>query len=92
VLPRVRELAEQGFVPGGTKNNFAHVQAAVTFPEDMDQIGRWILCDAVTSGGLLISVAGRDAEPLVDEMRKGGVEAAVIGEVTDAGPGRILVK
>lgn len=92
VLPRVRELAEQGFVPGGTKNNFAHVQADVSFPEDMDQIDRWILCDAVTSGGLLISVADRHAEPLVGEMRKAGVEAAVIGEVTDAGSGRILVK
>ena len=40
VLPRVRELAEAGFVPGGTKNNFAHLQGSITYPETMDQFDR----------------------------------------------------
>jgi selenide,water dikinase len=92
VLPRVRELAEKGFVPGGTKNNFAHVRSDVTFPDGLDQIDQWILCDAVTSGGLLISVAGQQAEKLHRELCEAGVEAAVIGEVTEAGPGHIIVK
>jgi len=90
-LPRVRELAEQGAVPGGTKNNFAHVEPHVTFPDDMDQTGRWMLCDAVTSGGLLIAVDGGEADRLLAALLEAGVEAALIGEVTDAGEGRILV-
>lgn len=91
VLPRVRELAEAGNVPGGTKNNFAHVEDSVEFPETMDQIDRWILCDAVTSGGLLISVAGSDAEALLGDLLKAGVEASLIGEAEADRPGRITV-
>lgn len=91
ILPRVRELAEEGFVPGGTKNNFAHLQGSVTFPETMDQIDQWILCDAVTSGGLLISVAGDQAEKLLGELREAGVEAALIGEAVSEHPGHITV-
>jgi selenide,water dikinase len=91
VLPRVRELAEEGFVPGGTKNNFAHVQDSVTFPETLDQVGQWILCDAVTSGGLLISVEGSQAEELLTRLTQAGVEAGLIGEATSDHPGRIVV-
>ncbi|GLX66746.1 selenide, water dikinase SelD [Paenibacillus glycanilyticus] len=91
VLPRVRELAEEGFVPGGTKNNFAHVQGSITFPDTLDQIGQWILCDAVTSGGLLISVEGSQAEELLGKLKGAGVEAALIGEVVAEHPGQIVV-
>ena len=92
VLPRVRELAENGFVPGGTKNNYAHLEGDVTFPADMDQIDQWILCDAVTSGGLLIAVAEQDAAQLLSDLLAAGVEAAHIGEVTDQHPGHIQVQ
>ncbi|KKB33776.1 selenide, water dikinase SelD [Bacillus thermotolerans] len=91
MLPRVRELAETGAVPGGTKNNFAHLQGDVTFPEAMDQIDQWILCDAVTSGGLLIAVAGEEADDLLANLQKAGVQAAIIGEVTEENPGHISV-
>jgi len=92
VLPRVRELAESGFVPGGTKNNYKHVREHVTFPEGMDQTDQWILCDAVTSGGLLISVAADEAERLLAELRSAGVDAHLIGETTEDHPGRIVVE
>lgn len=91
VLPRVRELAEEGVIPGGTKNNFVHLQGSVNFPETMDQIDQWILCDAVTSGGLLISVTGEEAEPLLADLQKAGVESGIIGEVTEDHPGQIVV-
>ncbi|MGG6311711.1 selenide, water dikinase SelD [Paenibacillus macerans] len=92
VLPRVRELAEQGFVPGGTKNNFAHVEADITFPASLDQTGRYILCDAVTSGGLLISVNPEQSERLLAALREAGVEASLIGEVTAQNAGHIVVE
>lgn len=91
VLPRVRELAEAGFVPGGTKNNYAHVQDSVTFPTDMDQVGQWILCDAVTSGGLLMSVAPSQAEELLHKLQQAGLEAGLIGETSAEHPGHITV-
>ncbi|MFD0710887.1 selenide, water dikinase SelD [Paenibacillus sp. GCM10027626] len=87
ILPRTRELAEQGFVPGGTKNNFAHVTPNVTFDPSLDQIDQWILCDAVTSGGLLIAIADSQAEALLRDLQEAGVEAAIIGAVTGTSAG-----
>ena len=92
VLPRVRELAENGFVPGGTKNNYAHVEPDIHFPAAMDQTDRYILCDAVTSGGLLIAVDQSQAQALLTELQGRGVEAALIGEVTERTSGRIVVE
>ena len=91
VLPRTRELAELGFVPGGTKNNYNHIKADVVFPEELDQLDQWILCDAVTSGGLLIAVAANEAEQLLEQFVHAGIEAALIGEVIGEGQGRIYV-
>lgn len=91
VLPRVRELAEEGLVPGGTKNNYAHLEGVVDYPEAMDQIDRWILCDAVTSGGLLIAVDGSQGDALLQALQQAGVEAMGIGYTTAEHPGRIQV-
>ncbi|MFB6468507.1 selenide, water dikinase SelD [Cytobacillus sp. Hz8] len=90
-LPRLRELAEAGSVPGGTKNNFAHLQGDVTFPDSLDQIDQWILCDAVTSGGLLISISDNEANQLLTDLQNAGVPAAIIGEVTEENQGHIIV-
>jgi len=91
MLPRVRELADAGFVPGGTKNNYAYIESDVDFPEAMDQTDRWILCDAVTSGGLLIAVDAKQSGQLLTELKDAGVEASIIGEATDENAGRIVV-
>ncbi|GGB47748.1 selenide, water dikinase SelD [Virgibacillus dakarensis] len=91
VLPRIKELAESGAVPGGTKNNFDHVKDIVSFPESLDQTDKWILCDAVTSGGLLISAADDDANALLAALQDKGVEAQIIGEVTEGKNGQITV-
>ncbi len=91
VLPRVRELADQGVIPGGTKNNFQHIKDVVAFPEKMDQIDKWILADAVTSGGLLIAVSNDQADDLLTELRDQKVEAAIIGEILDGASGTISV-
>ncbi|WP_400243898.1 selenide, water dikinase SelD [Niallia sp. JL1B1071] len=91
VLPRVKELAQEGVIPGGTKNNFAHLEGDVTFSSELDEIDQLILCDAVTSGGLLISVKGNQADSLLQELVDAGVEAAIIGDVTDESPGHIFV-
>ncbi|WP_217596384.1 selenide, water dikinase SelD [Cohnella sp. GbtcB17] len=91
VLPRARELAEGGLVPGGTKKNYEHVSPHVTFPDAMDQTDRWILCDAVTSGGLLIAVADEQAEALLQALIAAGVEASIVGETVAEHPGQIVV-
>jgi len=92
VLPRAKELAAEGIIPGGTKNNFKHVEGSVQFAPTIDELDRYVLCDAVTSGGLLIAVDGNEADALYHELLKAGVEAAMIGEVTADHPGTIVVQ
>lgn len=92
VMPRVKELAEDGAVPGGTKNNFNYLKQDVTYSDTMDQIDQWILCDAVTSGGLLTAVAKSDAEKLLAELQNKNVDAHVIGKVIDGNNGHITVE
>ena len=50
-----------------------------------------MLCDAQTSGGLLISVPGERAETLLAALAAGGVDAAAIGEVLVGPAGSIEV-
>lgn len=81
VLEGVRELAEEGVLPGGSKNNHAHVLDKVTFPEEMELTDQYLLCDAVASGGLLMSVAQEDDEEFLAKLKEAGLEASIIGEV-----------
>lgn len=92
VLPRVKELAQNGAVPGGTKNNYNHLLDTVTYPEEMDQVDRWILCDAVTSGGLLVSVQADEADNIVTSLQEKGVEAKQIGVVTADNKGKVTIE
>lgn len=91
VLPRVHELAEAGHIPGGSKSNFQYVEKQIHFAESLQQIDKWILTDAVTSGGLLLSVPGEEAISLEKALRAKGVDASIIGEVTENTPGKIDV-
>ena len=56
LLPGVRPLVEQGHVPGGTRRNIADLAASVSWDPSVDDTARTLLCDAQTSGGLLIGV------------------------------------
>jgi selenide,water dikinase len=91
ILPRTRELAEEGIIPGGTKANHRWLSESVQYEDGIDEVDQWILCDAVTSGGLLISVSEEHASTLLNELVEQGVEAADIGYVTADHPSIIKV-
>ena len=84
LFDRVLELAQRGIVPGGTKSNLrAALEAGVAFAESLGEPMRLALCDAQTSGGLLIAVAAAHADELVRTLTRSGVSsAAVVGSVT----------
>src|SRR5699024_7496926 len=92
VLPRVKELAQNGAVPGGTKNNYNHLLDTVTYPEEMDQVDRWILCDAVTAGGVLVSVQAEEADDIVTSMQEKGGEAKQVGVETADNKGNVTIE
>jgi len=92
ILPGTWDLLKQGIVPGGTYRNLHGVADSVGWHPDMTEEQQLLLCDAQTSGGLLISVPEARLEPLLSAMKSAGVPvAAVIGKITEGPPGRIQV-
>ena len=93
VLPGVWDLMEKNVVPGGTFRNMNGVEDSVDWDESLTDQQRLLMCDAQTSGGLLISVTKDKVEKLLSELEISGVETRVIvGEITAENSGRILVK
>ena len=91
-LPGAWELMEQGAVPGGTYRNLAGVEDYVEWDSRVSDSGRLLLCDAQTSGGLLISVASEKLPDLLSALETNKVPTrAIIGEITAGPPGRVSV-
>ncbi|MDX1545457.1 MAG: selenide, water dikinase SelD [Rhodothermales bacterium] len=91
LLPGAHRHAAAGIVPGGTRQNLAHVAPHVDFAPEVTETERVLLADAQTSGGLLVAFPARRIEELLDALRTRGVDGAVIGEVAGEGDGRIRV-
>lgn len=65
-LPGALEYARIGAIPGGLKNNRAFAESCVEYRAEVAPDVIDLLYDPQTSGGLLISMAERDAEALID--------------------------
>jgi len=92
-LDEALDWARAGFVPGGTRDNLDHVSPMVRWDEAIPEIVRLLLCDAQTSGGLLISLPeGQTAELLAALRESAAGEAAWIGQITEKGEGTINVR
>ena len=80
-IPGVMDLLRTSEPPiaGGTRRNRDWVSAWVDWADEVDEDRRWLLCDAMTSGGLLVAAPEGSGAP--------GVR---IGRVFD-GAGRIAV-
>jgi len=93
VLSWAREYASMGLVPAGSHANRRFCENHLQIDAQVGQVEVDLLSDAQTSGGLFIAIAPQHGETLMRRLQERGVEdAAVIGEVTGAGVGRILVK
>jgi selenide, water dikinase len=93
MLPAAREYAAIGLVPAGTFANRNFCEKSLKIAPDLDPIAMDILADAQTNGGLLIAVAGDQAEDLLNCLHQRGVtEAAIIGKVGATGPGSIILE
>lgn len=92
VIQAAWEYGRQGVWPGGTKRNRQWLDDKVDFDSQLDETTQLMLCDAITSGGLLICVAEERAEALVEAVsRAGALAAAIVGECVAEHPGRIHV-
>lgn len=77
-------LAELGVVPGGTKANHRWIKDLIAYDGSLTETQQWILCDAVTSGGLLVSLPEDQADAYLRDLHDAGLkQAAKIGRVTE---------
>ena len=84
VLLGTWDLLEQGIVPGGTHRNLKAVDDTVQWHPDLTEQQQLLMCDAQTSGGLLMSVAAGKVDVLLSQLHESGVSVAtVIGEITE---------
>jgi selenide, water dikinase len=82
VLELLADPAE-GAVAGGTRRNRDHAASFARFADDVPPERRWLVCDAMTSGGLLVAV---------DRERAAIVPGPMIGSLVDGPAGTISVE
>ncbi len=91
-LPGAIELLEQGVAPGGTHRNQAGVENCVEWDDALTSEDQLLLCDAQTSGGLLISVPEARLPQLLAALESHSVATrAVVGSVDQGVPGYVSV-
>lgn len=92
VLAEAWGLVEQDCIPDGTRNNLNYLVDFVDWSPAVPAAARVLLCDAQTSGGLLIAVPRGRVEKLLRALRRAGIEpAAAIGTIVSEPKGRIRV-
>jgi len=92
IIEEAYTLANANVVPGGTVSNLDYVKEVVEWDERIPYVNRLLLCDAQTSGGLIISVPAEKKEALIDKLNKNGsLESAHIGNTLAPGTGKIFV-
>ena len=93
LLPDTEGYAQMGLIPAGTIRNRDFRLPMIELATEISDEKLLILFDAQTSGGLLISVPGQEADMLLQRMREEGIkEATIIGEITAEPKGKIIVK
>jgi selenide,water dikinase len=75
-------LADDRALAGGSRRNREDAESYTTFSDRVDESRRRLVCDAMTSGGLLIAVAPE---------RAGELPGVVVGRLVEGAPGTINV-
>jgi len=92
LLPGAHDYAMLSLFPGGSSLNFEYTDPQVSWDAAVTEEMRMLLCDAQTSGGLLIAVDAKRADELLNRLQEAGVIAArLIGEVVKTGKQGIRV-
>ena len=89
----VEELAKNGVIPGGTKNNFNFNKKDISFEKDIKEHQKFMLSDAQTAGGLLIATPHETSHELLEKLNKNSKYVSkIIGSFIEKGDKNIFVK
>ena len=93
-VPFIREtqnFATAGVIPGGSYNNLEYVSPFVDFGKTT-RTQQLLLCDAQTSGGLLVALPKDKAKDYLADLHANGLSTAtIIGEFGKGNEGKIFV-
>ena len=92
VIDAAWTYVREGVAPGGTHANWRFLDEWVQYDSGIDKEAQLVLCDAQTSGGLLIALEAAKADALCAELRgRGAPCAAVIGTLESGRAGSMRV-
>ena len=92
IIRQSRDLGIANIVPGGTIANMDYVKPFIEWNSRISEIDKLLLCDAQTSGGLIIVLPQNQQSDLLKKLHEKGIsEASYIGEITETGAGKIFV-
>jgi selenide,water dikinase len=93
ILPSARRYVGDGVAPGGTRANHRFMAPHVEYGSDVSPEEQLLMCDAQTSGGLLIAVPEERAPDLLAALcRRNSAAHAVIGRIEAGAPGTMRVE
>ena len=86
LLSAARRLAERGLAPGGSRANVRNLRPRTEADAGVTDEDLLLVCDAQTSGGLLVALPQAQGEAYAARCRElGATHAAVIGRVLPKG-------
>jgi selenide,water dikinase len=93
IIPEALEYASMGFIPAGAYRNKEFRENMTVFTDTVPRSVQDVMADPQTSGGLLISVSGDQADSLLSALKDAGItDAAEIGEVQEETEEKIRVQ
>lgn len=92
VIEGALELLGKGIAPGGTRDNLTGLEPYISWANALDEDDKLLLCDAQTSGGLLIAISPERADELLAALReRKTLASSVIGEFVEGPAGEVSV-
>lgn len=76
-------LSDERALAGGTRRNREDAETYTSFAPGVSEVRRWLVCDAMTSGGLLIAASADRASEL---------PGAIIGRLVEGRAGEVMVR
>ncbi len=83
ITEEVHTLIDQDFIPGGSRKNFHNIEHAINIDEGVTPSIPWLLADAQTSGGLLITCSEDNLSELLELIQAHSpYHPSIIGTLT----------
>jgi len=93
IMEEAISLSDENVIPGGTKKNIKYLEDKVMYMSNLSHYCKSLLCDAQTSGGLLVAMKPEDAKEYIKEVEDlTSGYASIIGEVIPRAAKGIIVQ